>query len=47
MSLTAFLIPPLPVLLGLVIALPVLLLVAFFSRKIAANLNEKHRPPQK
>lgn len=45
MSLTAFLIPPLPVLLGLVIALPVLLLVAFFSRKIAANLNEKQEAP--
>lgn len=45
MSLTAFFVPPLPVLLGLVIAFPVLLLVAFFLRKIAANLNEKQETP--
>lgn len=45
MSLTTFLNPPLPVLLGLVIALPVLLMVAFLSRKIAANLNEKQEMP--
>lgn len=41
MSLTTFLNPPLSVVIGLAIALPILLLVAFFSRKIAANLNEK------
>lgn len=45
MSLTTILNPPQPVLLGLAIALPVLLLVSFFSRKIAANLNEKQETP--
>lgn len=45
MSLTTIFNPPQPVLLGLAIALPVLLLVSFFSRKIAANLNEKQETP--
>jgi hypothetical protein len=41
MSLTAFFFPPLPVVIGLAIAIPILLLVAFFSQKVTANLNEK------
>ena len=45
MSLTTIFNPSQPVLLGLTIALPVLLLVSFFSRKIAANLNEKQETP--
>lgn len=45
MSLTTILSPSQPVLLGLTIALPVLLLASFFSRKIAANLNEKQETP--
>lgn len=45
MSLTTIFFPPQPVLLGLTIALPILLLVSFFSRKIAANLNEKQETP--
>lgn len=45
MSLTTIFNPSQPVLLGLAIALPVLLLVSFFSRKIAANLNEKQETP--
>lgn len=45
MSLTTILSPSQPVLLGLAIALPVLLLVSFFSRKIAANLNGKQETP--
>lgn len=45
MSLTTILSPSQPVLLGLTITLPVLLLVSFFSRKIAANLNEKQETP--
>lgn len=45
MSLTTIFFPPQSVLLGLTIALPVLLLVSFFSRKIAANLNGKQETP--
>lgn len=45
MFLTTILSPSQPVLLGLAIALPVLLLVSFFSRKIAANLNGKQETP--
>lgn len=45
MSLTTIFFPPQPVLLGLAIALPILLLVSFFSRKIAVNLNEKQETP--
>ena len=45
MFLTTILNPSQPVLLGLAIALPVLLLVSFFSRKIAANLNGKQETP--
>lgn len=45
MSLTTILSPSQPVLLGLTIALPVLLLASFFSRKIAANLNGKQETP--
>lgn len=45
MFLTTILSPSQPVLLGLAIALPVLLLASFFSRKIAANLNEKQETP--
>lgn len=45
MSLTTIFFPPQPVLLGLTIALPILLLVSFFSRKIAVNLNEKQEAP--
>lgn len=45
MFLTTILSPSQPVLLGLTIALPVLLLVSFFSRKIAANLNGKQETP--
>lgn len=45
MSLTTIFNPSQPVLLGLAIALPVLLLVSFFSRKIAANLNGKQETP--
>ena len=45
MSLTTILSPSQPVLLGLTIALPVLLLASFFSRKIAANLNGKPETP--
>lgn len=45
MSLTTILSPSQPVLLGLAIALPVLLLASFFSRKIAANLNGKQETP--
>lgn len=45
MSLTTIFNPSQPVLLGLTIALPVLLLVSFFSRKIAANLNKKQETP--
>lgn len=45
MSLTTIFNPPQPVLLGLAIALPVLLLVSFFSRKIAANFNGKQETP--
>lgn len=41
MSLNPFLFPPLPVVIGLAIALPILLLVAFFSQRAAAKLNEK------
>lgn len=45
MFLTTILSPSQPVLLGLTIALPVLLLASFFSRKIAANLNGKQETP--
>lgn len=45
MSLTTIFFPPQPVLLGLTIALPILVLVAFVSRKIAVNLNEKREAP--
>ena len=45
MSLTTIFFPPQPVLLGLTIALPILVLVAFVSRKIAVNLNEKQEAP--
>ena len=45
MSLTTIFSPPQPVLLGLVIALPVLLLISFFLRKIAANLSGKQEAP--
>lgn len=41
MFLTAFFFPPLPVVIGLAIALPILLLAALFSQRAAANLNEK------